>query len=507
MYENIRNYWNELGGNARKGIVIGSVIILAFTIWLAYVLLHVKYGVLFSELDPKDTANIVSELERAKIPYKLDADGMSILVEEDKIHTARLKMMSKGMILNGVVGFEIFDKSDFGMTEYAQKINYQRALQGELARTIGSIREVKLARVHLVMPEGSLFKNDRSGTKASVSLILHDGSRLSQEQVTGIQGLVAAAIPGLVPGAVTVLDQSGRTISTDTQNNMTPQVMTQIELKKKVEDYFVHKIVDVLDRRLGQGKAIVSVDVTLNLDQIKTTEESILPVQSDIAGDVGAVLRKKSTQHSQPTSSTRTDSQGDTRSIVENRTVNNTNETEYIYGKKIEQIVFTPGGIRRISIGVMITSKLSEEEISKIRDVVDMTAGINSKRGDALVVNSVFRNMDDTTESENNALRPLGNDAATGKMLDKIKSDKDPGLLVTSMKFITTWAGYTIAVFLIILASLFLVREKKRVLSTQSHAEEQSRSLTGEQRDVLLRDLMTWLDAENIEARNTGGKS
>ena len=149
----IRNFWNGLGRGARAGLVAGTVSIALATAAMGWWALRADYQVLFAELSPQDAAAMTAELERLKVPYRLADEGASILVEKEQVYAVRMKLMGKDLPLHGAVGFELFNNSDFGMTEFAQKINYQRALQGELTRTILSLAQVKDARVLLVLPE------------------------------------------------------------------------------------------------------------------------------------------------------------------------------------------------------------------------------------------------------------------------------------------------------------------------------------------------------------------
>src|SRR4051812_37844238 len=206
---NAKERWNALGTGARIGLAAALVLLVALFVVAGTWITRDDYQVLFSDLDPQDGAAMIAELDRTKVPYRLADNGRTILVDKDTVHKTRLKVMGgKGAPVKGTVGFEIFNNSDFGMTEFAQKINYQRALQGELARTIMSLDEVKQARVHLAVPEAGLLKK-AARPKASVTLALRGDSRLRPEQIVGIQRLVAAAVPEMDASAVTVLDQQG----------------------------------------------------------------------------------------------------------------------------------------------------------------------------------------------------------------------------------------------------------------------------------------------------------
>ncbi|HEX5513575.1 MAG TPA: flagellar basal-body MS-ring/collar protein FliF, partial [Gammaproteobacteria bacterium] len=206
---NWRDNLQRLSTSGQIGLASGLLLIVLLTGGLAYWAFATDYAVLFSDVDSREAAVLVQQLEEMKAPYRLEAGGTRILVPASGVHALRLKLMSDGIQLNSGAGFELFNKAEFGMTEFAQKINYQRALQGELARTIGSVPGVKYARVHLVLPESSLFAEKQTQPKAAVTLILQEGAGIDRRQVQGIQRLVAATVPGLQSGQVTVLDQSG----------------------------------------------------------------------------------------------------------------------------------------------------------------------------------------------------------------------------------------------------------------------------------------------------------
>ena len=174
----------------------------------------------------------------------------------------RLKLIGKGLNLNGSVGFELFNNTEFGMTEFAQKVNYLRALQGELERTIVSFDEIKTARVHLVLPESGLFKRKDAKPKASVTITMKNGFSLTPEQVVGIQKLVSASVSEVTPSEVTIVDQKGLALTKSVlSDNESSNLSERLEVKRQLEVYINSKIVNVLDRVVGSGKAIVSVDV------------------------------------------------------------------------------------------------------------------------------------------------------------------------------------------------------------------------------------------------------
>lgn len=194
-------------------VALAAATICALLFAAYFVFAPSPYGVLFSKLRSMDAATIVTELDKSKIPYRLERDGTTILVPLELVDTTRLSLMSQDMPLKGMVGFELFNKSDMGLTEFAQKINYQRALQGELARTIMTMETVESARIHLSIAEPTIFRGDRLPSKASVTVQPRGGRRITADTVRGIQRLVAASVPELDPANVVVLDGDGKVVS------------------------------------------------------------------------------------------------------------------------------------------------------------------------------------------------------------------------------------------------------------------------------------------------------
>ena len=193
----IKKFWEQLAPLARIGLIGSFFCIVIMTVVFAYWVLRTDYQVLFSELKAQDASAMVAELDRMKVPYTISDDGGNILVAKEQVHALRMKLMGKDLPLRGAIGFELFNNSDIGMTEFAQKINYQRALQGELTRTILSLSQIRDARVLLVLPEQGLFKQATSKPKASITLMMKPNQSLRPEQVVGIQKLVSASVPGI----------------------------------------------------------------------------------------------------------------------------------------------------------------------------------------------------------------------------------------------------------------------------------------------------------------------
>jgi flagellar M-ring protein FliF len=388
VLNNLKEWFLSLSRIARTGLIAGACVIVIAFISLSYWALSTDYQVLFSDLDPQDGSAIVTELDRMKVPYLFEDGGKTILVEKSQVYKTRLKLMGKGVNLKGTVGFEIFNESDFGMTDFAQRINYQRALQGELTRTIMGLEEVQSARVHLVVPESGFLKKGDKQTKASITVTPKPGYTLTQEQVLGIQRLVAAAVPEIEASAVTILDNRGvaLTKAIDKDQEGTTGFENRLTVKQQTEEYFTKKIASILDKTFGPGKAIVSVDVTMNHDSLKVTREDVMPAISRNGDPDGAVSRRKMSSKRSKKAKKAAAAQADTVDDNGDPVEVTTEEIEYTHGKKIEQSVSGPGSIKRISVGVIIPNNIDPERIEMLSKVISMSAGLSVARGDALAV-------------------------------------------------------------------------------------------------------------------------
>jgi flagellar M-ring protein FliF len=244
---------------AIAGVCILSAVLAG--IWFAF--LRTSYMPLFSDLRPADAASIVSVLDREKVPYRLANGGATILVPEDVVDSTRLNVMSQDVPLKGTVGFELFNKSDMGITDFAQKINYQRALQGELERTIMALDHVDTARVHLSLGEDRLFREDRVPPKASVIVRMAKDAKLVDNEAKGIKRLVAAAVPGLDAANVVILDEDGNVVGDAEPARSTADAAPQVQEQRAVEEYYEARIREALNH--GASSAPVAVSVRADL--------------------------------------------------------------------------------------------------------------------------------------------------------------------------------------------------------------------------------------------------
>ena len=290
---------------------------------------------------------------------------VEILIDKQLIDKTRIKLMGSGLQLSHNIGFELFDRTDFGMTDFSQKINYQRALQGELERTINSLEEVKQSRVHLVIPQSHLFQNENNLSRAAVTL--HLKKTLSPRQVISIQQLVTASVANLSASHVVIVDQYGNGLmANDDDSNA-----THFAAKKSIERYLNEKVMQMLMEVFHQNQVMVKIDATLNYDELK--RELVKP-QSN-----GKVIHEKETQHS---SSTKSDKKSGNHDV--------TREKSYQFGHEKENFTRANGTIQRLTISVVLPQTTKKEKITQIERVVKSTIGFDSKRGDTMSVEALI---------------------------------------------------------------------------------------------------------------------
>lgn len=274
MIENLRS-----AGPGRQIALVSlvAVVIMAVLVAVYFAAFHSPYQVLFTNLRTMDAAAIVAELDKKKVPYRLKDGGATILAPAKLVDSTRLSIMSEDLPLKGVVGFELFNKSDMGLTEFAQKINYRRALQGELARTIMALDTIDSARVHLTLTDPTVFRDDRRPSKASVTLIPRAGKLIAAGTVRGVERLVAAAVPDLEPADVVILDEHGLVVSGD-RSASTASAAPGDQEREAIERYYAARIKRALQSLSPDQPFDVSVSAA-----VPTSPPTITPVSDQAA--------------------------------------------------------------------------------------------------------------------------------------------------------------------------------------------------------------------------------
>lgn len=387
----------------RIAIIATGVLAVAALILIAAYSTSPEYTVLYRDLAPEDASEMTKRLDELKIPYKLTEDGTAIEVPSKDVYQARMDLAARGLPKGGGVGFEIFDKSSFTATEFTQKMNYLRALQGELARTIVELSPVEGARVHLVIPEEELFLEKQNPPTASVVLKLAPGASLTAAQVSGIVHLVAGSVEGLLPEHITVLDVNGNMLwngSKFADDGLAQLSTGQLEAKAQYERTLEESLESMLVRVLGYNKAVVRVHAELDFDRREETSETYQPV----VGESG-IPRSQTTY--QETSDNGTASGGDVAaggvptyqspvgSGLGSRYSRTESQIEYEVNKTVSHRVQAPGKVTRLSVAVLVDAAAADK-IDTITQVVTMAAGIDPRRGDQVVVEA----MDFSRESE-----------------------------------------------------------------------------------------------------------
>jgi flagellar M-ring protein FliF len=407
----LREIWKQLGTAQRLSVLCATFVLLAGLGGLALWSSRGDYSLLYGRLSDSEAAKVVAALDDAKVPYKVGAGGGSILVPAEKVHLMRMQLAARGIPQGDGVGFEIFDKPNFGISDFVQRANYVRAVQGELARTIGQLDEVESARVMVVLPENRLlFDKDKYAT-ASVFVRVRGNSQLQPQSINSIRFLVANSVEGLKPNHVTLIDNLGNVLSENSDNDsLSGLTSTQLASRRNLEQYLAKKAQDMLEKVLGPGQAIVRVSADINYDTVTRSEEKfdpdgqVLRTQTKTDENTDAVTANNSSLVG-ISANTSTDTNATaTATTPVNSTKNKKAVTtvQYEIGKMSSSTMQTAGGIKRLSAAVTVASRAegtgadrkvvnrAPEELEKLRHVVASAIGIqvgaDNTRGDNITL-------------------------------------------------------------------------------------------------------------------------
>ncbi|HYA43949.1 MAG TPA: flagellar basal-body MS-ring/collar protein FliF, partial [Syntrophobacteraceae bacterium] len=348
---------------AQKISYAGGVLILAGALaFLVYVNNRTDYAPIYSGLSQSDMGEIAHALKGKKIPFRI-SEG-SIDVPREQVFETRLSLASDGIPKGSGMGFEIFDQQKLGSTEFVQKINYQRALQGELARTLNGMSEVLESRVHLVMPEDSLFKEDQKPPSAAVVLKLRPGARMAEKELQGIVHLVSAAVRGLQEDRISVMSSDGQILyKKDREDQSTQLSNSQLERRQQMEEAMREKIQSMLDQVLGANRALARVALDLDLDQVQIAEETYNPDSAVVRSQQRSTETSEGNQtpgKGSPEISEGKLLQSPAQEAGTKPSKQSSRQREvvkYEINKTSKQIVQMPGGIRKLSAAVIVDGK------------------------------------------------------------------------------------------------------------------------------------------------------
>ncbi|MCC6748483.1 MAG: flagellar M-ring protein FliF [Deltaproteobacteria bacterium] len=400
-------------GMSRAARVSAAVVILAAVLGLSYLVGadHTSYSTLFTGLAVEDAGRITEELKKSRVPFRIEGDGATVLVPHDKVHELRLSLAGQGLPRGGGVGFEIFDNQKFGVSDFAQQINYRRALQGELERTIGQLDAVKNARVHVAMPNQQLFARRARPVSASVTLRLHAGRTLSPSTVKAVVHLVSSSVAGLNAESVTVVDAAGTMLWGGSKGALAG-TGGPLEYKQNLETSLEQRVSELLDATLGRGHSVVKVTAEVALAQVEQTDE-----QYD--GDKSAVRSESSSEEKEatsgaqaggvpgvkgnlaggpaPTAGAPAPTTGETKAGMSRKQVTRNFEIT----KTVRRRVSPAGELQRVSVAVLVDSRtvqgkgqkkaegVTTADLQGLEQVVKQAVGFSATRGDVVTLKAI----------------------------------------------------------------------------------------------------------------------
>lgn len=394
-----RERWAALNQTQRIISVLVVAGIVGCLFYLGQLAARPAYAPLFSGLEPKEAGMIVEKLKTMNIPYQVADQGKTIKVPEPRVYETRIQLASSGVLGGGAgAGFELFDQSKFGQTDFEQQVGYQRALQEELRRTIVQLEGVEQARVHLVIPQKSVFINDQGTPSASVALKLNPAARLRPEQVQGISDLLVGSVEGMKPENVHIIDTEGNVLSDNLRRDdpgavATRAAMDQQKAQRDYEKELERRVQLMLSRILGQGKAVAMVTAELDFNQQQTT--STTATNPDNL-KISEHTVKESGKGSEIGGAPGTDSNVSTIPFAQGGSSDYSREestTNYQVNTRQETLVKAPGNVRRLSASVVVSEAAGPVDVQKVRDVVAAAIGYDAGRGDLInVSNMAFDN-------------------------------------------------------------------------------------------------------------------
>jgi flagellar M-ring protein FliF len=417
LLEQSRAAWQRFNPLQRAVVVAVPILALVGLGALIYSGAQPDYRTLYAGLSAHDAGVLAAKLRADNIPYRIGSDGTSLEVPEDDLYSERLSLASQNLPLGQGVGFEIFDKNSFGVTDFTQQVDYQRALEGELSRTISHLSEVTDARVALVLPKPELYSSQEQKATASVVVDLRDGDQLTPDQIRGIVMLVSASVEGLAPKDVTLLDSHGDVLSDQisddlaeeaadaaagpdsdgalTGGRLLKQTNGQFEVQERFEHDMERRISGMLDRVLGPNRAAVRVTAQLDFDQNQVDSETYEPVANNeglprsTEREVESYTGTGTLPGGVPGTESNIPGYEAQYATASNSSYSKSNEiVNYEMDKKVDKLVQAPGTVKRLSVAVMVDS-LQPQQVDGIRQAVIAAAGLDLARGDQVAVENV----------------------------------------------------------------------------------------------------------------------
>lgn len=414
MFQGVAAFFMSQPPARRITIAAVGIGAMALVLGAAWWVQQPLYRPLFTNLSQQDAGAIIEALKAEKVSYQIDEGGGAILVPSERLYELRLSLASRGLPEGGGVGFEVFDKQTLGQTDFQQRLNYQRALQGELSRTISQLSGVEGARVHLAIPERSLFVSQNRHPSASVVVKLAQGRTLARAQIDGIVHLVASSVEGMDTEQVTVVDESGRVLTTEHRGEGEGAVTaTALEYQQGYERSLEERIQTMIGAVVGRDKVIARVTATMDFNRVERTEETYDPDKS--------VLKQSHTVKDSSVAAKPAGGAPSAQNLTNEANANggegakNDHKDEsssYELSKVVSRTVGPVGTLKSISVAVMVDGTYTGEgdakkfeprpaaETDRMKEIVKRAVGFDEKRGDKVDVASVPFQSEPTPEGE-----------------------------------------------------------------------------------------------------------
>jgi flagellar M-ring protein FliF len=383
------------------------------------------YRVLFSNLGDKDGGAVVAQLSQMNVPYKYSEGGGAILIPAERVHDVRLRLATQGLPKGSVAGFELMESNKFGMTQFQERLNFQRGLEGELTRSIQALSSVQSARVHLALPNQNGFFREQQKPSASVLVSLHPGRILDRAQLAGIVHLVASSVPELAPSAVSVLDDTGKLLSQSPDSSAGAEINAQQLLYvQQLEQQYSRRIMDILEPVVGRNNVKAQVTAEVDFSQTESTSEQFRPNQTPDSSAVrsqqvlesrgsstktatgvpGAVANQPPAPSAAPINGANPAPNAGGQQGTEEQTNKRESTTNYEVDKTVKVVRGSTGAVKRLSAAVVVnyqsaedkgktvTKALTPEQIEQMTALVRETIGFNRERGDSVnLMNTPFQ--------------------------------------------------------------------------------------------------------------------
>jgi flagellar M-ring protein FliF len=460
----------SLSTSQRWAIVICALAVVGAVVGLSHWQRESGLRPLYTGLSPEDAGAIVQKLKESGVDYRVSENGTTLLVPDSKVPELRLEMAGLGLPKTGRIGFEIFDKTNFGITDFAEHVNYRRAVEGELERSIMALAEVQQARIHVTLPKESVFLESRESAKASVLVGLRPGARLSPQNVLAITNLVSSAVEGLTPESVSVVDMHGNLLSRPRRDGLADNgeiTVAALEYRQAVERDLVVKINNTLEPLLGADKFRTGVSAEVDMSSGEQSEEIFDPtksvmVTSQKTEDTNSVTHPAAT----PGTAANLPQAPPVRTANTTGSTKRTENVSYQTSRTTKHLKLPQGALKRLSIAVLLDQTVkwegqgnqvrriivppAAEKLKTIQSVVASIVGLNTQRGDQLTVETLP--FDNTLNVE----QPLTNVPA------QQKKPENSGPLDGLKNKPVIWGAAAGAILIVIVLIVAVLRSKKK---------------------------------------------